>query len=114
MGQTAVFRSELEAKVEEYLSLVMQLIFAFGLIFEMPVVMTLLARANIITAAGMRAKRKYAIVLAFVAAAVLTPPDVISQIALALPAILLYEISILAVRLVERQAERQAERDAPG
>ncbi|MBL8660344.1 MAG: twin-arginine translocase subunit TatC [Rhodospirillales bacterium] len=98
----------LEAKVAEYLSLVMQLIFAFGLIFEMPVVMTLLARANIISAAAMRAKRKYAIVLAFIAAAVLTPPDVISQVALALPAILLYELSILAVRLVERQAERAA------
>lgn len=97
---------QLEAKVEEYLSLVMQLIFAFGLAFEMPVVMTLLGRANLITSDGMRDKRKYAIVLAFVAAAVLTPPDVISQIALAVPIILLYEISILSVRFVERQAEK--------
>lgn len=99
---------QLEAKVAEYLSLVMQLIFAFGLIFEIPVVMTLLAKANIITADGLRAKRKYAIVLAFVAAAILTPPDVISQIGLAVPAILLYEISIVAVGLIERQARREA------
>lgn len=104
---------QLEAKVAEYLSLVMQLIFAFGLVFEMPVVMTLLARANIITSAGMRGKRKYAVVAAFVAAAILTPPDVISQIGLAVPAILLYELSILAVRLMERQAERAA-KDAAG
>jgi sec-independent protein translocase protein TatC len=116
-GENGGLPIRLEAKVEEYLSLVMQLIFAFGLIFEMPVVMTLLARANLITAAGMREKRKYAIVIAFIAAAVLTPPDAISQIGLAVPTILLYELSILAVRLVERQAERArqaAETDAAG
>ncbi len=95
---------QLEAKVAEYLSLVMQLIFAFGLVFEMPVVMTLLARAGLITAQGMRQKRKYAIVIAFIAAAILTPPDVISQIGLAVPAMLLYELSILAVGYVERRA----------
>lgn len=102
---------QLEAKVDQYLSLVMRLIFAFGLCFQLPVLMTLLARVGLITAQGMRDKRKYAIVLAFVAAAVLTPPDVISQIGLAVPTILLYEISILCVGLVEKQRAREEERD---
>ncbi|MEK9671233.1 MAG: twin-arginine translocase subunit TatC [Rhodospirillaceae bacterium] len=94
---------QLEAKVDQYLSLVMQLIFAFGICFELPVVMTLLARIGIVSSKGMREKRKYAIVLAFVAAAVLTPPDVISQIGLAVPTILLYEISIYCVKMIERK-----------
>lgn len=106
---------QLEAKVGEYLSLVMQLIFAFGLCFELPVAATLLGRVGIITSQGMKDKRRYAIVIAFIAAAVLTPPDVISQIGLAIPTILLYEISILAVRMVERNREREeAEREAAG
>ena len=99
---------QLEAKVDQYLSLVMRLIFAFGLCFELPVVMTLLGRAGMVTSVGMAEKRKYAIVFAFIAAAILTPPDVISQIGLALPTILLYEISILCVRMVERQREKAA------
>jgi sec-independent protein translocase protein TatC len=102
---------QLEAKVDQYLSLVMRLIFAFGLCFQLPVLMTLLARVGMITAKGMREKRKYAIVLAFVAAAILTPPDVISQIGLAVPTILLYEISILCVRLVEKQRAAEEEKD---
>jgi len=93
---------QLEAKVDQYLSLVMRLIFAFGLCFELPVVMTLLARVGMVTSKGMREKRRYAVVLAFVAAAVLTPPDVISQIGLAIPTLLLYEISIWSVKIVER------------
>lgn len=97
---------QLEAKVDQYLALVMQLIFAFGLCFEMPVVLTLMGRAGMVTAAGMKDKRRYAIVIAFVAAAILTPPDVISQIGLAIPIILLYEASIVAVRMVERARDR--------
>ncbi len=110
-GSGGALPIQLEAKVDEYLSLVMRLIFAFGLCFELPVLMTLLARVGLITAQGMRDKRKYAIVLAFVAAAILTPPDVISQIGLAIPTILLYEISILCVRFVEKKRGDDAEQD---
>ncbi|MGH6923960.1 MAG: twin-arginine translocase subunit TatC [Propylenella sp.] len=93
---------ELLPKVNEYLGLIMTLIFAFGLVFQLPVVMTLLARAGLITAETLKTRRKYAIVIAFIVAAILTPPDPISQISLALPTLLLYEISIQAVRFIER------------
>lgn len=92
-------------KVSEYLSLVIKLIFAFGLFFQMPVALTLMAHAGIVSADGLAAKRKYAIVIMFGVAAVLTPPDIISQVGLALPGLVLYEISILLARRVERKRE---------
>lgn len=95
-------------KVSEYLGLIMTLIFAFGLVFQLPVVTTLMARVGLISSQGLADKRKYAIVAAFVAAAILTPPDPVSQIGLALPTILLYEIGIYCARLVERQRAARA------
>jgi sec-independent protein translocase protein TatC len=98
-------------KVSEYLSLIMTLIFAFGICFQLPVVLTLLARAGLIDSAFLKSKRKYAIVFVFILAAVLTPPDVISQFALAIPTLLLYEASIFSVRMVEKKrAEAEAAR----
>ncbi|MEM6464089.1 MAG: twin-arginine translocase subunit TatC [Pseudomonadota bacterium] len=103
---------ELLPRVSEYLDLIMTLIFAFGLVFQLPVVTTLLARVGLVTADGLASKRKYAIVGAFVAAAILTPPDPASQIGLALPTILLYEIAIYAARIIEkRRAEAEAAED---
>lgn len=100
-------------KVSEYLSLIMTLIFAFGICFQLPVVLTLLARAGIIDSEFLKDKRKYAIVFVFVIAALFTPPDVISQFALAIPTLLLYEASIFAVRMVEKKrAEAEAAREA--
>jgi len=100
----------MEPKVNEYLSLVMKLIFAFGLSFQLPVVLMLMARAGMVTSKGLAEKRKYAVVLTFATAALLTPPDVISQIGLGVPILLLYEISILGTKLVEKKrAEREAD-----
>ncbi len=96
---------ELEPRISEYLSLVMRLIFAFGIAFELPVLLLLLAKARIITADGMAKNRKYAVLMAFIAAAILTPPDVISQVMLAIPVILLYEISIITARIMIKQPE---------
>ncbi|AMS42267.1 twin-arginine translocase subunit TatC [Aminobacter sp. NyZ550] len=94
-------------KVSEYLSLIMTLIFSFGLVFQLPVVTTLMARVGMVSSQGLAEKRKWAIVIAFVVAAVLTPPDPVSQIGLALPTILLYEISIWTARMIEKKREQE-------
>jgi sec-independent protein translocase protein TatC len=102
-----------EPKVNEYLSLVMTLLFAFGVAFQLPVLLTLMAHAGLLTSAGLASKRRYAIVAMFAVAAVLTPPDVISQVCLAIPLIILYEVSIYSCRMVERsRAKREAAEEA--
>jgi len=94
-------------KVNEYLSLVMKLIFAFGICFETPVLLGLLARAGLASSKGLAQKRRYAIVAIFIIAAIITPPDVISQLALAFPMMVLYEVGIWVARGIEKKKEEQ-------
>jgi sec-independent protein translocase protein TatC len=98
---------EKNLRASDYLERVLQLVFAFGFAFEMPVLLTLMVRVGIITTASLKAKRRYAVVICFVIAAVLAPPDVISQIALAVPLLAFYELSILIGGRIERKREKE-------
>lgn len=103
LGNEDGIRVELEAKMSEYLSLVLKLIIAFGLSFELPVFLLVLAKANLVNATSLRHYRRHAIVIIFLVAAVITPPDLISQVALGTPIILLYELSVFLVALGENR-----------
>ena len=103
IGGNGALPIQLEAKVNEYLSLIMRLILAFGLCFQLPVALTLMARAGLVSSEGLKKNRKYVIVGIFAIAAILTPPDPISQIGLGIPILLLYELSIIAVSFIEKR-----------
>ena len=107
-GITTNLPIQLEAKVNEYLSLVMKLIFAFGLSFQLPVVLSLLARIGVIDSEFLKTRRKYVVVIIFAAAAILTPPDPITQIGLAIPLLILYELSIFSVSIIEKKSKKNA------
>lgn len=102
-GAETALPIQLEARVSEYLDLIMALIFAFGLCFQLPVLLTLMGRAGLITAQSLKNKRKYMVIVVFLLAAFLTPPDVISQVGLAIPVLLLYELSIWLVACTEKR-----------
>lgn len=103
IGGNGALPIQLEAKVNEYLSLIMRLILAFGLCFQLPVALTLMARVGFVSSESLRKNRKYVIVGVFAVAAILTPPDPISQIGLGIPILLLYELSIIAVSFIEKR-----------
>jgi len=108
VAQPGTIAIQLEAKVNEYLSLIMRLIIAFGLSFQLPVILSLLARIGVINSEYLRTRRKYVVVIIFAVAAVLTPPDPITQIGLAMPLLLLYELSIFTVKFIEKKEEEDA------
>jgi len=102
VAQSGTLPIQLEAKVNEYLSLIMRLIFAFGISFQLPVLLSLLARVGFVDSNYLKKRRKYVVVIIFALAAILTPPDPITQIGLGIPLLILYELSILSVKIIER------------
>ncbi len=98
---------QLEPKVNEYLSLIMRLIFAFGISFQLPIFLNLLARVGVVNSEYLKTRRRYVIVIIFALAAILTPPDPITQVGLAIPLLLLYELSIFTVRFIEKKKEKE-------
>ena len=107
LGSNTSLPIQLEAKVNEYLSLIMRLIFAFGISFQLPILLNLLARIGVVNSDYLRKRRRYVIVIIFAFAAVLTPPDPITQVGLAIPLLLLYELSILTVKFTEKKKEKE-------
>ena len=106
LGSSTSLPIQLEAKVNEYLSLVMRLIFAFGISFQLPILLNLLARIGVVNSDYLRTRRRYVIVIIFALAAILTPPDPITQVGLAIPLLLLYELSIFTVKFTEKKQEK--------
>ena len=104
-GSNLTLPIQLEAKVNEYLSLIMRLIFAFGISFQLPILLNLLARIGIVNSEYLKKRRRYVIVIIFALAAILTPPDPITQVGLAIPLLLLYELSIFTVKFIEKKKE---------
>ena len=107
LGSNTSLPIQLEAKVNEYLSLIMRLIFAFGISFQLPILLNLLARVGVVNSNYLRTRRRYVIVLIFAIAAILTPPDPITQVGLAIPLLLLYELSIFTVSFTEKKKEKE-------
>ena len=109
LGSSSNLPIQLEAKVNEYLSLIMRLIFAFGISFQLPILLNLLARIGVVNSNYLKTRRRYVIVIIFALAAILTPPDPITQIGLAIPLLFLYELSILTVKFTEKKGEQEVE-----
>ncbi len=109
IGSNSSLPIQLEAKVNEYLSLIMRLIFAFGISFQLPILLNLLAKIGIVNSNYLRTRRRYVIVIIFALAAILTPPDPITQVGLAIPLLLLYELSIFTVRFSEKKKDKEIE-----
>ena len=103
VAEPGIIAIQLEAKVNEYLSLIMTLIFAFGITFQLPIILGLLARIGVIDSEYLKKRRRYFVVIIFIVAALLTPPDPISQIGLAAPLLLLYELSIFIIKFIEKK-----------
>ena len=112
IGSNSNLPIQLEAKVNEYLSLIMRLIFAFGISFQLPILLNLLARIGVVNSEYLKKRRRYVIVIIFAVAAILTPPDPITQVGLAIPLLLLYELSIITVKFTEKKKNKKNLKDA--